>query len=195
MLSYKTNLLPFRRIMIDKDDNELVYEVIHGSTSSFEVLIDRYQKTIFNMMLRMVNDTETAKDLTQDLFVQAYERLGGFNFRFRFFSWIYRMALNKAIDWNRKRKPTCRLELAESQLSDTQVSNDSEIRSNLLQVALLRLNPKYRALVLLKYYCDLSYEEIQEATGVPLKKVRSRLFIAREMLRKELIVNGFFENE
>ena len=181
--------------MIIKDDNELVYEVIHGSTSSFEVLIDRYQKTIFNMMLRMVNDTETAKDLTQDLFVQAYERLGGFNFRFRFFSWIYRMALNKAIDWNRKRKPTCQLELADSQLSDTPVSNDSEIRSNLLQVALLRLNPKYRALVLLKYYCDLSYEEIQETTGVPLKKVRSRLFIAREMLRKELIINGFFENE
>ncbi len=181
--------------MIIKDDNELVYEVIHGSISSYEVLIDRYQKTIFNIMLRMVNDTETAKDLTQDLFVQAYEKLGGFNFRFRFFSWIYRMAVNKAIDWNRKRQPTCRIEMVDYQVSDTPVSNDTEIRSNLLHVALLRLDPDYRVLVLLKYYCGLSYDEIQETTGIPLKKVRSRLFIAREQLRKGLIANGFFEND
>ena len=72
--------------MLQKDDNELVYEVIHGSISSFEVLIDRYQKTIFNIMLRMVGDDETARDLTQDVFVKAFEKLGGFNFKYRFFS-------------------------------------------------------------------------------------------------------------
>ncbi|MCX6268861.1 MAG: RNA polymerase sigma factor [Bacteroidetes bacterium] len=181
--------------MIIKDDNELVYEVIQGSISSFEVLIDRYQKTIFNLMLRMVNDTETAKDLTQDLFVKAYEKIGGFNFKFRFFSWIYRMAFNMAIDWNRKRQPACPIEMVESRLSDTPEPNDSEIRSNLLHVALRKLDPDYRVLVLLKYYCGLSYQEIQETTGIPLKKVRSRLFIAREQLRKGLIVNDFFEHD
>ena len=72
--------------MIMKDDNELVYEVIHGNISSFETLVDRYNKKIFNMMLQMVGDYETARDLTQDVFVKAFEKMGGFNFRFRFFS-------------------------------------------------------------------------------------------------------------
>ncbi len=61
--------------MIIKDDNELVHEVINGNTSSFEPLIERYQKTIFNMVLRMVGDTENAKDITQDIFVKAFEKI------------------------------------------------------------------------------------------------------------------------
>lgn len=181
--------------MMIKDDNELVYEVIHGSISSFETLVDRYQKTIFNMMLRMVGDFETAKDLTQDVFVKTFENMGKFDFRFRFFSWIYRIAVNEAINWNRKRQPTARLENAEPVSADAPVSDTNETRSNLLQRELRKLDADYRVLVLLKYYCGLSYEEITEATRIPVKKVRSRLFIARNQLRKGLIAHGFFEND
>jgi RNA polymerase sigma-70 factor (ECF subfamily) len=181
--------------MITKDDNELVYEVIHGSISSFEALVDRYQKTIFNMMLRMVGDIETAKDLTQDVFVKAFEKMGGFNFKFRFFSWIYRIAVNEAINWNRKNPPVERLEKVEPMLADTPVSIENDEKSNLLHRELRKLEADYRVLVLLKYYCGLTYEEITEATHIPVKKVRSRLFIAREQLRKGLIANGFFKND
>jgi RNA polymerase sigma-70 factor (ECF subfamily) len=178
-----------------KDDNELVYEVIHGNISSFEVLIDRYQKTILNMMLRMVGDIETAKDLTQDVFVKAYEKMGGFDFRFRFFSWIYRITVNEAINWNKKKPITERLEKIDLINSGGSETIAAETKSNLLHRELRKLDADYRVLVLLKYYCGLSYEEITEATRIPVKKVRSRLFIAREQLRKGLIENGFFEND
>jgi RNA polymerase sigma-70 factor (ECF subfamily) len=181
--------------MTTKDDNELVYEVIHGSISSFEVLIDRYQKTIFNMMYRMVGDFETAKDLTQDVFVKAFEKMGRFDFKFRFFSWIYRIAVNEAINWNRKKMPTDRLEKVDPLLAEMPASNDKEQRCNLLHGELRKLDSEYRVLVLLKYYCGLSYDEIAETTNIPVKKVRSRLFIAREQLRKGLVANGFFEND
>ena len=181
--------------MTMKEDNELVYEVIHGSISSFEVLIDRYQKTVFNMMFRMVGDFETAKDLTQDVFVKAFEKLGGFDFRFRFFSWIYRIAVNEAINWNRKKPSAQRLDKFEPMLADTPVSNDREEQSNMLHRELRKLDADYRVLILLKYFCGLSYDEIAETMHIPVKKVRSRLFIAREQLRKGLIANGFFEND
>jgi len=181
--------------MITKDDNELVYEVIHGSISSFEVLIDRYQKTILNMMLRMVGDFETAKDLTQDVFVKAFEKMGGFDFRFRFFSWIYRIAVNEAISWNRKKPMTESLGKIDPIDFGGSETIAAEVKSNLLHRELRKLDADYRLLVLLKYYCGLSYEEITEATRIPVKKVRSRLFIAREQLRKGLIANGFFEND
>lgn len=178
-----------------KDDNELVYEVIHGNISSFEVLIDRYQKTILNMMLRMVGDFETAKDLTQDVFVKAFEKMGGFDFKFRFFSWIYRIAVNEAINWNRKKPMTESLGKFYPIEPGGSASIATETKSNLLHRELQKLNADYRVLVLLKYYCGLSYAEITETTSIPVKKVRSRLFIAREQLRKGLVANGFFEND
>ena len=181
--------------MILKDDNELVYEVIHGSISSFETLVDRYGKTIFNLMVRMTGDHEAARDLTQDVFVKAFEKMGGFNFRFRFFSWIYRIAVNEAITWNRKRQPSGWMEKVEPIPADKPASNESEIRSRLLHLELRKLAADHRVLVLLKHYCGLSYEEISETTGIPVKKVRSRLFMAREQLRKGLIANGYFEND
>jgi RNA polymerase sigma-70 factor, ECF subfamily len=179
--------------MTMKDDNELVYEVIHGSISSFEVLIERYQKTIFNMMFRMVGDVETAKDLTQDVFVKVFEKLGGFDFKFRFFSWIYRIAVNEAINWTRKRPLTERIEKAEPILAESSGPDRMEEKSKLLRHELRKLDADYRVLVLLKYYCGLSYEEITETTHIPIKKVRSRLYIAREQIRKGLIANGFYE--
>jgi RNA polymerase sigma-70 factor (ECF subfamily) len=181
--------------MTTKEDNELVYEVIHGSISSFEILVDRYQKTIFNIMLRMVGDFETAKDLTQDVFVKAFEKMGGFDFKYRFFSWIYRIAVNEAINWNRKKHPMARLEEVDPMLTVKPETTGMEVKNKLLHRELRKLEEEYRVLVLLKYYFGLSYDEITEVTHVPVKKVRSRLFIARDQLRKGLIANGFFEND
>lgn len=178
-----------------KDDNELVYEVIHGSISSFEMLIERYQQTIFNIIFRMVGDFETARDLTQDVFVKAFEKMGGFNFKYRFFSWLYRIAKNEAINYNKKRRKNISLTGIDQLVSENSEAFDHELVNRLLRDGLLNLTDDYRILVLLKYYCGLSYEDITETTHIPVKKVRSRLYIAREQLRKGLIANGFFEND
>ncbi len=180
--------------MSRKDDNELVYEVIHGSISSFEVLIDRYQDTIFNILVRMVADPETAKDLTQDVFVKAYEKMGGFSFNYRFFSWIYRIAVNEAINYNRRKPRTVSITEA-MPLTDDNGGVRDETTTKLLNHAIRTLPDEYRVLILLKYYCNLSYDEIAEVTTLPVKKVRSRLFMAREQMRKDLTEKGFFNND
>ena len=178
-----------------KDDNELVYEVIHGSISSFELLIERYQQTIFNIIFRMVGDFETSRDLTQDVFVKAFEKMGGFNYKYRFYSWIYRIAINEAINYNKKRRKNISLTGIDQLLAENSEASDHESMNRLLHKGLLNLTEDYRILVLLKYYFGLSYEDITETTHIPVKQVRSRLYIAREKLRKGLIANGFFEND
>jgi RNA polymerase sigma-70 factor, ECF subfamily len=181
--------------MVSKEDNELVYEVIKGSISSFEVLIDRHQKTIFNLTLRMVGDVETAKDLTQDIFVKAFERMGSFNFKHKFFSWIYRIAVNESINWLNRNPKMDGLQAAEHLTDHDDISEQEERRSKLLYSGLQELPYEYRALLLLKYSNGLSYEKISEVNGISLKKVRSRLYMAREQLQKILVRNGFLENE
>jgi RNA polymerase sigma-70 factor (ECF subfamily) len=181
--------------MFVKDDNELVLEVVNGSVSSFEELIERYQKTIFHMVLRMIGDVENAKDLTQDIFVKAFEKMGTFNFKYKFFSWFYRLAINETISWLRKNPKLAGLNEAMAYPAPENTTENDDQKIQLLQQGLLQLPEEYRSLLLLKYYCGLSYEEMAETSDISLKKVRSRLFIAREQLRKILVLKGFHENE
>jgi RNA polymerase sigma-70 factor (ECF subfamily) len=181
--------------MTVKDDNELVYEVIKGSISSFEVLIDRYQKTIFNLVLKMVGDTETARDLTQDVFLKVFEKLGSFDFKYRFFSWIYRISINTTNDWIKAKRVVVSHDSADLMAGEETDANLRDEQSKRLHAGLRLLPAEYRMLLLLKYFCGLSYEEIAEATHISVKKVKSRLFIAREQLEKILIAKGFFDNE
>lgn len=181
--------------MVKKDDNELVYEVIKGSVSSFEVLIDRYQQTIFNLLVKMVGDKEVARDLTQDVFVKAFEKLGGFNFNHRFFSWIYRIAINEAINWRKKRPPVEPLPTILLESEEGADEEERDRRSRLLHKGLRLLTDDHRTLLLLRYYCGMSYEEIAEVTRLPERRVKSRLFSAREKLHDYLIKLGFFEHE
>lgn len=179
--------------MIEKDDNELVFEVTQGSISSFGILIQRYQKQVYMMMLRMTGNPEEAKDLTQDVFIKAFEKLGTFNPSYRFFSWIYRIAMNEVISRNRKIQPVTGLENAASIPAGSFGDPEQELRMGMLNEELLKLDPDARMLVLLKYFGDLPYDEIAVVAGISVEKVRSRLFSARKQLRIGLIANGFFE--
>jgi len=181
--------------MIEKDDNELVYEVIHGSISSFEILIERYQKTVFNMVYRMVNERETALDLTQDIFIKVFEKMGSFNFNYRFFSWLYRIAANVTINHLKSQRRFESLAKAERMgLTDEPVPGQEE-RSSKLREGLKLLRADQRMLILLKYYFGLSYAEMAETLELPEKKVKDRLFTAREKLRDELLKNDFFNEK
>ncbi len=181
--------------MTAKDDNQLVSEVISGEVSSFEELIDRYQKKIYYMVLRMVGESETAKDLTQDIFVRVYEKLGTFKPEYRFFSWIYRITMNETITWSKRNPRFESLERAGDLVADDHSYALKERGSELLNFGLQSLQPDYRMLLVMKYYGGLSYEDIASVSEISVEKVRSRLFIAREQLRKILIQKGFLEDE
>jgi len=179
--------------MMNKDDHELVLEVLRGSRSSFEILIERYQKKIYGMILQMTGDTETARDLTQEIFLKVYMNLPKFNFKYRFFSWLYRIMLNETINALKSKKHFLGLEKAQS-IPQEEPAWIRESESNLkLRSAVKELRSDYRSLILLKYWYGLSYQEISETLHISVKKVKNRLFAARMAIRDKLYEKRYFE--
>jgi RNA polymerase sigma-70 factor, ECF subfamily len=181
--------------MVTQDDNKLIREVLEGNISSFELLIDTYQKPVYNLIFRMTGEDAQAKDLTQDVFIKVYEQLGRFNFKNKFFSWIYRIAINETINFLKSRRSFEKL-TALNEIRDEQPDHDlREVQRTKLHSAIRQLRADYRALILLKYFFGLSYEEIGEVMKIQEKTVKARLFMAREKLNSMLVTNKFFDHD
>jgi RNA polymerase sigma-70 factor (ECF subfamily) len=172
-------------------DNELVRECLGGDEHAFETLLLRYQGPVFNAVLRMVRDRDEASDLTQTAFLKAYEQLGRFDSRHKFFSWLYRIAVNEAINHVKRRR---RLEpLAGDWASGTRNPEAEFIESELshhVQDALMSLPYDYRAVLVLRHFEGCSYDEMAAIVGVTEKKLKSRLFSARRQLKELLEARG-----
>lgn len=176
--------------MDDNEDLKLVQESRQGSRESFERLLIRYEKAIFNAAYRILHDYEDAKDVTQNVFVKAFQNLEHFDPKHRFFSWIYRIALNESINLCKSRR---RLEAAE----DTRVEEDTPEKlmrqtelGGVVQAALMSLGFEYRVVIVLRHFNDCNYQEMSEILEIPEKTVKSRLFTARTLLRQILSVKG-----
>jgi RNA polymerase sigma-70 factor (ECF subfamily) len=131
----------------------------------------------------MTNNTQDAEDITQTVFLNAFLKMGSYDPQFRFFSWIYRLAVNESLNVLRRRRQTVTLE-------DFPVTGDLADRETEMQdqvgKGLMGLKPDDRAVLVLKHFVFFSYEEIAEVLEVPVKTVKSRLFTARERLRLAL---------
>jgi RNA polymerase sigma-70 factor (ECF subfamily) len=177
--------------MSEQDDLLLIRNVLKGDRSAFEAIVDKYEKTIFNLALRMTNSYEDAQDITQSVFVKAFEKLHGFNPKHKFFSWLYRIAVNESLNVVKQRKPfePLNMDLVSKERTPDQNFHRAEIARS-IQKALMDLKPHYRVVIVLRHFNDLSYEEISHVVGVPVKVVKSRLFTARKMLKDLLIQHG-----
>jgi RNA polymerase sigma-70 factor (ECF subfamily) len=177
--------------MTAHEDAELVYECLKGNSQAFEVLVDRYQKPVFNLAYRMSCDLDNAKDITQNVFIKAFERLRSYDSKFRFFSWIYRMALNESMNFvNHQNRFESISDHAVSPEKTPSECYESLRLSAKIQKALLSLSSEYRAVIVLRHFEGLSYSEISELAGIPEKKVKSRLFSARKLLGEILLKAG-----
>ncbi len=163
----------------DEQDRALVKRCLEGDREAVGELVDRYQKPLFNVALRMLGTQQDAEDVTQTVFLNMYLNLRQFDPRYRFFSWIYRMTVNECLNALKKRRPTVTLE-------DVYVAKGSSESADQVEKALLRLKPDDRALVVLCHFVSFSYQEIADALGIPVKTVKSRLFTARERLKVAL---------
>ena len=175
----------------EPDDNELVRECLGGDEHAFETLLLRYQGPVFNAVLRMVRNRDEAADLTQTAFLKAYEQLGKFDSRHKFFSWLYRIAVNEAINHVKRRR---RLEPLDGEWVSAARSPEAELVGSDLslhvQDALMSLSTDYRAVLVLRHFEGCSYDEIAMIVGVPEKTVKSRLFSARSQLKERLESRG-----
>jgi RNA polymerase sigma-70 factor (ECF subfamily) len=177
--------------MVDSDDRRLVERCLTGDRSAFEGLVDKYQRAVYNLALRMVQGPEDAEDIAQAAFVKAYERLGTYKSEYRFFSWLYRIAVNESLDFLEHKKRFTGLGDAEEVAAVEEADRgETEELSAMLGNALQELKPDHRAVVVLKHLEGLSYEEIGRILQIPEKKVKSRLFSARQSLRDLLMKKG-----
>jgi len=131
-------------------------------------------------------------DATQNAFVNAYEKLHTFDPTYRFFSWIYRIVVNQSINIVGGRREQTALEehTATDGRGPAEIFDSTEARGQLKR-ALLELEPHYRTVIVLKHLEGFSYREIGELLDIPEKKVKSRLFTARQRLRVILTERGF----
>jgi len=164
------------------DDLDCVERCLRGETAAFRPLVERYQRLLFTVALRMLGDREEAADAAQTAFVRAYQKLRTFDRGHKFFSWLYRILVNECLN---VRRNLSRFEPIDATLvaPDDPEANvgQAELRAA-VQAALLELPRAQREVVVLRHYADLSYHEMAEVLHVPEKTIKSRLFSARQRL-------------
>ncbi len=174
-------------------EKQIIEQVRKGQVDQYSLLVERYQNPVFHVILKIVHNEEDARELTQDVFVRSYESLCQYNPDYKFFSWIYRIAINQALLFVKRKKKSVPVEAIRNKAEPpTGPDEDTTSRNESLNKSVNRLDKKYRSVILLKYYAGLSYPEIAVALNIPEKKVKSRLFDARQILRKELVETESF---
>jgi RNA polymerase sigma-70 factor (ECF subfamily) len=171
-----------------------------GDTQAFAALVQKYQSAIYNLTYRLLGDSEEAKDLAQEAFLRAYRALPTFQADKPFAPWLYRIATNLCLNWLAKRRlPTVSLDAALSadesagtalgigdHSSEPQALLERQECHTALRRAILALPPEQRAVIELRHFQDLSYQEIADVLGIPLSDVKSRLFRGRRWLAEAL---------
>jgi len=170
-----------------QDDAELIQQSLDGNTEAFGTLVTRYQHVMYTVALRMLGNTEDAKDVTQDAFVKAYRQLATFDSHYRFFSWMYRIVINECFNVIRSRHPQEPLDVEFAGSGNPFDSALAIERHEHIEAAMQRLTPEYRAVVVLRHFAGQSYGEIAAALEIPEKTVKSRLYSARQLLGEMLL--------
>ncbi len=190
----------------DDPDRVLVERVLReGTAGAFRPLYERYKDKVYNTAYRITGDAELAQDVTQDVFVQVYERLGQFRFRSRFSSWLYRVAANRATDEVRRRgRERWLLDFRfrssqgegpgggtvtgaqERGSSPVESAVESAEEAEIVAQAVAALSVKLRTVVVLRYFEGLSYEEVAQVIGRSVGTVKSRLSRAHQRLSDRL---------
>jgi len=174
------------------EEDALVDAARAGDSRAFGALVEAYGRPVFNLALRMSGNPEDARDLVQVVFVKAYEKLDSFDGRSRFFSWIYRIAINESLNFvsRRKRQVELNEELVSSDRTpDEQAASGEEER--MVQAAIQDLTPEYRQVIVLRHFLDLSHVEMGTVLRLPEKTVKSRLHTARVRLAEALRKRGY----
>ncbi len=174
-------------LLRDADDAALVSRSMTGDAAAFEALIARHQRALFTVAYRMLGNRDDARDAVQTTLVKTYEHLASFDPRHRFFSWIYRILMNECLNVRRGRRPEDVLSPILAAHGTPYETAAAHERATQVQSALLKLTPDYRAVITLRHFGELSYDEMSAALGIPVKTVKSRLHTARQRLGEHLL--------
>jgi RNA polymerase sigma-70 factor (ECF subfamily) len=173
------------------EDADLIRQATRGNVESFNLLVSRWEKRVYNYLLRITANREDALDLTQDAFLKAYQNLRKLDDPGRFAPWLYRIAHNEAYSMFRKRRPETNGDGLAPEATETKItvggSSVFPIELSLaVASALDRLSTDQREAVVLKVYQGFKFEEMAEILSCPVSTIKSRLYTALELLKLEL---------
>jgi RNA polymerase sigma-70 factor (ECF subfamily) len=181
---------------VSADDQGLIAASLRGDTAAFGELVRRYQDRLYSTVYRLLDNADDAQDVVQDAFLSAYQSLGGFKGDARFFTWLYRIAVNTAISHRRKQRVGLSLQGRNGQAGleplDTSDASrpghalEQREEERRVQQALNRLSAEHRTVLIMKDMEGQKYETMAEILGVPIGTIRSRLHRARSELREIL---------
>ncbi|MFT5834883.1 MAG: RNA polymerase sigma factor (sigma-70 family) [Cognaticolwellia sp.] len=178
------------------EDYENVKKAIEGDQKAYTFLMKRYQNAIYHMMFRMIGRKEDADDLTQEAFSKAFNKLSSYAPRYAFSTWLFKIASNNCIDHIRKKRLVL-LSIDETieneggqtfsnNLKSTNLDPEQKFiqqqRIKLMRTLMRQLSEKYRLMIELRFFEELSYEEISRELDIPLGTVKAQLFRAKEIL-------------
>ena len=176
------------------DEDALIQSALAGNSSSFEVLVTRYQDRLYTAMISVVGSTDEAEDVVQESFIQAYLKLDTFQQNSRFFTWLYRIAFNYALARRRRHRGHLSLEqsreiagtepISKGESPDKRMTRSEDVQ--LVHRALAELTEDHRSILVLREMEDMAYEEIADVLRISIGTVRSRLNRARFALKQQL---------
>jgi RNA polymerase sigma factor (sigma-70 family) len=180
-----------------KNDFSLVEKAKEGNQKAYAELMQRYKDSIFFMVLKMVNNKDDAMDITVTTFAKAFENLEKYRPEFAFSTWLFRIATNGSIDFIRKKKLTTtsidsmggsgengddRIFEIKSDVLNPEETSIKKQQTEQLKEIIDKLPARYKTLIVLRYFDELSYEEIAEQLDLPLGTVKAQLFRGRDLL-------------
>jgi len=171
------------------EDADLIRKARQGDVEAYNLLISRWEKRVYNYLLRIVGDREDALDLSQDVFLKAYQNLRKLDEPARFAPWLFRIAHNEAFSAFRKRRPEGET-LSEGEFPGLDIPASGAAfpleLSIAVTTALGRLSPEQREAVILKIYQGFKFEEMAEILECPVSTVKSRVYTALDVLKEQL---------
>lgn len=169
-------------------DRNLAVRARRGDAAAYGELVQRYQTSVFNVCYRMMGNRQEAEDMSQESFLRAYDRLATFDPARPFGPWIRRVAANYCLNRLALRRPVTLPLEDEHEVSQgtprrqVEYAAEAADRAREIRSALMRLTPHYRAVIELRHFQELSYNEIAQLLGISLPQVKSHLFRARKLL-------------
>ena len=203
MKMINSTFVPAKEVALE--DNALLESYLEGESTAFDVLVVRYQDRLVNYINGIIHDYEQSVDLTQETFIRLFKNAHKYEGKYKFSTWLYRIATNIAIDELRGRNKKGRFffrNVLDCFRSDDDSQNEEILlpdltfcpgralekaeKADLLQVAVSSLGETYRVPFLLKEVQDLSYEEVSHVLNLPQGTVKSRVHRAKLLLREKL---------
>ena len=180
--------------MDQKTEAEIVARVLKGDRQSYALLVDAYKGPVFNLALRMTGSGQDADDLTQEIFIRAYQKLHKFDQEKKLFSWLYTIGINIIRNHIKKRNRDEAFNTAQRYCSESQIKkfeekeNDGlpEDRMIILEMTLRKLPIDVREAIILKYYQNMTFEEIAAITGDSTSAVKMRIYRGLEKIKQTM---------